>query len=79
MFLLSDTRLPHDEHKAARKTVCVDCFSPALALLPISVAFQLFQIPFLCLHQLGSAAWSDPSRGSGSGRQSARLPERCQR
>ncbi len=79
MSLLSNSCLPHAEHKAARKPMRVDCFSPAFALLPMSVALHLFQIPFLCLHQLSSAAWSDPSRGSGCGRQSARLPERCHR
>ncbi|KZL18443.1 hypothetical protein [Pseudovibrio sp. WM33] len=44
--------------------------SPAMALLPFSIALQFFQIPFLCLHQLSSAALD---------RQSARLPRRCQR
>ncbi|KZL06012.1 hypothetical protein [Pseudovibrio sp. Ad26] len=44
--------------------------SPAMALLPFSIVLQFFQIPFLCLHQLGSAVLDG---------QSARLPRRCQR
>ncbi|QUS57330.1 hypothetical protein [Pseudovibrio brasiliensis] len=44
--------------------------SPAFMVLPFSIALQFFQIPFLCLHQLGSAALDG---------QSARLTGRCQR
>ncbi|MFS8181369.1 hypothetical protein ACMG4P_07380 [Pseudovibrio denitrificans] len=44
--------------------------SPAMAVLPFSIALQFFQIPFLCLHQLGSAVLEG---------QSARLPRRRQR
>ncbi|AEV37528.1 hypothetical protein PSE_3020 [Pseudovibrio sp. FO-BEG1] len=41
-----------------------------MAVLPFSIALQFFQIPFLCLHQLGSAVLEG---------QSARLPRRRQR
>ncbi|WP_041768541.1 hypothetical protein [Pseudovibrio sp. FO-BEG1] len=68
MTLLSDLA-----RKTTREPACGEGglhLSPAMAVLPFSIALQFFQIPFLCLHQLGSAVLEG---------QSARLPRRRQR